>query len=34
MSNIIEAKSDIIYKMKVKHMVTQPLTHAANPGNT
>jgi len=34
MSNVIAAKSDIIYTMKVKHMVTQPLTHAANRGNT
>jgi len=34
MANVIQAKSDIIYTMKVKHMVTQPLTPAANPGNT
>jgi hypothetical protein len=30
MSNATLAKSDIIYKMKVELMVTQPLTHAAN----
>ncbi len=30
MSNVKAPKFDIIYNMKVKHMVTQPLTHAAN----
>ncbi len=30
MSNIIIAKHDVNYKMKVKHMATQPLTHTPN----
>jgi hypothetical protein len=30
MSNVIVAKYDVNYKMKVEHMATQPLTHATN----
>jgi hypothetical protein len=29
MSNVVVAKFGVNYKMKIKHMVTQPLTHAA-----
>lgn len=30
MSNVIITKDGVNYKMKVKHMATQPLTHAVN----